>query len=105
MGSAAIAFAGFTALSSTSAMAQAATPVVASMAGPCGAAMQYEEDCIRAITRAITNSAEFSAADKELVYARIRAVWERHAFLKGQIEAILTENNIPLEAPPATPPA
>jgi hypothetical protein len=105
MGSAAAVVAGLTALSSTAAMAQAATPVVASMNGPCGATMQYEEDCIRAIRRAITNSAGFTDPDKELVYARIREVSVQHSFLKSQIDAILTENNIPLEAPAPNPPA
>jgi hypothetical protein len=101
MGSLAAVAAGFTALSGTAAFAQAATPVVASMSGPCGTTMQYEEDCIRAVRRAITNSASFADADKALVYARIRQVSVDHAFLKGQIDAILTQNNIPLEAPPA----
>jgi len=101
MGSLAAVAAGFTALSGTAAFAQAATPVVASVNGPCGVTMQYEEDCIRAIRRAITSSAEFTDADKALVYARIREVSVQHTFLKGQIDAILTENNIPLEAPPA----
>lgn len=100
MGSLAAIVVGFTALSGTAAMAQAA-PIVASMSGPCGSTMQYEEDCIRAVRRAITSAAGLSDADKALVYARVRQVSVDYTFLKSQIDAILTENNIPIEAPPA----
>ncbi len=94
-------------LATTAAYAQApAEPVVSEVAAPvvdsigraCDAP-DYEEECFRAMGRAITAAAAFSDADKQSVYFKIRSYAESRASWADDIAKLLTDNNIPVTNP------
>ena len=102
---ASIAFAGALGLAAP-ALAQTATSIVGAIKAQCDV-INYDDDCLAAITKGITDVAALTDADKATVYTLIRGYTTRHAYLAPRINEILTNNNIPLtdEAAGATPAA
>jgi hypothetical protein len=80
------------------AASEVATPVITAIGTACDAP-EYEEECFRAMGRAITAAAAFSDADKEAVYFKIRSYAERRAAWADDIAKLLTDNNIPVTNP------
>lgn len=80
------------------AVSEVAAPVVDSVGKACDAP-DYEEECFRAMIRAITAAEAFSDADKQSVYFKIRGYSESRPSWADDISKILTDRNIPLTNP------
>ncbi|MCC6981700.1 MAG: hypothetical protein IT535_00365 [Bauldia sp.] len=76
----------------------AATTVIEAIGEACDAP-EYEEECFRAMGRAITAAEPLSDDDKAGVYAKIRSYAERRPQWAGEIGRLLTDNNIPVTNP------
>jgi hypothetical protein len=74
------------------------TTVIEAIGKACDAP-EYEEECFRAMGRAITAAAPLTDSDKAGVYAKIRSYGERRPQWADDIAKILTDNNIPVTNP------